>query len=251
MDGIAKIILLFFAIFNYCLFPIVACCPIYPTTNASVSSIDLTEAQKDIIANATSKAEIARLQQINFVDITQETDPIVTLTNQQEDMVLREFPEYFRTCPNAERKKDNTLGHCSTCKPALPPLQNEIYEYREPVEAIVTVVTPSPQIRQKRSSVSTCDANTIGICTPVQTYVRALFAFDSQGNLVQFVQTDDWYQIIIQETCLKPSSIFCSQSQCCERIRYVPALVINLQQAGDIGTRDIQISSCTATATWN
>ncbi|XP_071812759.1 uncharacterized protein [Apostichopus japonicus] len=226
MDGIAKIILVFFAIFNYCLVPVAACCPKCPVKG----TMELTDDQRDLIANPASQAEIARLQQLSFVDITQETDPIVEFTNDQDETVIEEFPEYFRTCSNGNRIENNTLDPDIECEPALPPLQNE------------RTIQP---FRKKRSSVSMCTASTIATCTPVQSYVQAIFAFDFQGRVVQLFQPNGMFQITIEETCSSSSSV--TGTPCCERVRYVSAVVVTFTPSVDIKVIDIQISCCTAT----
>ncbi|XP_071812760.1 uncharacterized protein [Apostichopus japonicus] len=228
MDGLAKIVLVFFAIFSYCLVPVAAYCPKCPDT------LKLTDEQIYMINTPKARAEIARLQQLSFVDITQETNPIVIWTEQQEETVLEEFPEYFRTCSNGNKEENNTLDPDIECEPALPPLQNE------------RTIQDGGPVRKKRSSVSTCTASTIAICTPVQSYVQAIFAFDFQGRVVQLFQPNGMFQIIIEETCSRSPSV--TGTPCCERVRYAKAVVINLiADDARIEVIEIQLSCCTAT----
>lgn len=260
MERAFKVFLVVFITLYIELAPVIhGCCPSCPTTNPQTPQQEtpqLTPNQMDMITNQATQMEIKRLQNLSITELNRETNPIVTFTREQMEMVSREYPEYLRRCKRVipktftnthnfkEETHGNRLDSNITCTPPLP----RLHEERMPQN--FSIQDPCQNTRGKRSLAPTCHYSDISVCTPVQSYVQAVFAHDHNGNVVQLFQNDegDDLQILIEERCLDEGSIYPNIISCCGRKRTVPAVVVSLEGSniGNIHVIDIQVSCCTA-----
>ncbi|KAJ8025258.1 hypothetical protein HOLleu_35415 [Holothuria leucospilota] len=201
------------------------------TTPTQATEIPLDTDQKNAISSAETQDELDRLRRLSLEDLSKERNPIVSLTQQQQERIRRDFAEYFRTCklntfPNFEKSQGGPVQQPS-CDPPLPPLGIRL-------------------TKGNTTSIIKRDTSTLPICAFDQFYSVPIFGITSDGDLVQLVQMDDMLQVVVEEVCRDDTvTIANTNLRCCERQRTEDVLLVNLDTY-TIEVLEIQTSSCSA-----
>lgn len=201
------------------------------TTPTQATEIPLDTNQTNTIRSAEAQDELDRLRRLSLEDLSKERNPIVSLTQQQQERIRRDFAEYFRTCKlntfsNFEKSQGGQTQQLS-CVPALPPLDIRL-------------------TKGNTTSIIKRDTSTLPICAFDQFYSFPIFGITSDGDLVQLVQMEDMLQVVVEEVCRDDTvTIGNTNLRCCERQRTEDVLLVNLETY-TIQVLEIQTSSCTA-----
>lgn len=144
-------------------------------------------------------------------------DPLVNLTAAQEEAILERFAPFFRR-------------HAPSV-PGTFMWDGKMY-------------TDDAGRRRRRRRRRQSPSNYV--CPSDGVYSDINFCISNSSQVLQMVQMADDRQWVMTETCLNPAGNGVPNTICVDRIREIPAVVINVDYPESIAVELIQVSCCAA-----